>query len=81
MKGTIIDHALDDFKNYSLVNEINSVGHIISFIFTGRQNLHVSGQNLGSIVRKCTDIVVENRYKSIPEIINDVSTLTGDFRN
>jgi transposase InsO family protein len=43
-------------------NEIYSVGFILSFIFTGKEAPHVAGAKLGAIVRKCTDLTVENRY-------------------
>jgi hypothetical protein len=38
MKGTIIDHTLSKFKDYSIHNEIYSIGVVLNFIFTGRDN-------------------------------------------
>ncbi|MBE4717276.1 protein kinase family protein [Pseudarthrobacter sp. AB1] len=78
MKGTILDPTLDDFKNYSLANEIYAVGHVVSFIFTGRTGPHVRGENLGAIVRRCTDLNVDHRYKQLQEIINDVTNLRAE---
>jgi tRNA A-37 threonylcarbamoyl transferase component Bud32 len=75
MKGTILDPTLDSFKDYSLTNEIYAVGYIVSFIFTGRTAPHVVGENLGAIVRRCTDLTVENRYQRVQEIISDVTDL------
>lgn len=78
MKGTILDPTLDDFKDYSLVNEIYAVGHVLSFIFTGRTAPHVRGNWLGSIVRRCTDLNTERRYQSLQDIINDVNRLPAE---
>jgi serine/threonine protein kinase len=75
MKGTILDPTLDSFKDYSLTNEIYAVGYILSFIFTGRTAPHVVGENFGAIVRRCTDLTVENRYQRVQEIISDVTDL------
>ncbi|GAA3318862.1 AbiJ-related protein [Arthrobacter ramosus] len=76
MKGTILDPTLDSFKDYSLANEIYAVGHVLSFIFTGRKAPHVRGENLGRVVRRCTDLNLEARYKILNEIINEVMGLT-----
>lgn len=78
MKGTILDPTLTSFKEYTLSNEIYSVGFILSFIFTGKEAPHVSGTKLGVIVRKCTDLTVENRYTGIHEIIDAVAALDKD---
>ncbi|NSX35348.1 protein kinase family protein [Pseudarthrobacter oxydans] len=75
MKGTILDPTLTRFKDYTLSNEIYSVGFILSFIFTGKAAPHVAGNNLGGIVRKCTDLVVANRYTAVQEIIDAVAAL------
>lgn len=78
MKGTILDPTLTNFKDYTLSNEIYSVGFILSFIFTGKEAPHVSGAKLGAIVRKCTDLTIENRYTGIQEIIDGVAALDKD---
>ncbi|WP_248760334.1 protein kinase family protein [Pseudarthrobacter sp. SSS035] len=78
MKGTILDPTLTSFKDYTLSNEIYSVGFILSFIFTGKEAPHVAGAKLGAIVRKCTDLTVENRYTGIQEIIDAVAALDRD---
>nr|WP_281070192.1 protein kinase family protein [Paeniglutamicibacter psychrophenolicus] len=76
MKGTIIDPTLSHFREYSLTNEIHAVGHILSFIFTGRESLELGANALGHIITKCVDHDVQKRYTAIPEIIGDVSVLT-----
>lgn len=78
MKGTILDPTLTSFKDYTLSNEIYSVGFILSFIFTGKEAPHVAGAKLGAIVRKCTDLTIENRYTGIQEIIDAVAALDKD---
>lgn len=78
MKGTILDPTLEDFKDYSLANEIYAVGHVVSFIFTGRTAPHVRGENLGGIVRRCTDLNVADRYQHVKEIIRDVTELRAE---
>ena len=78
MKGTILDPTLTSFKDYTLSNEIYSVGFILSFIFTGKEAPDVAGANLGALVRKCTDLTTENRYTGIQEIIDAVAALDKD---
>lgn len=78
MKGTILDPTLEDFKNYSLANEIYAVGHVVSFIFTGRTAPHVRGEYLGGVVRRCTDLNVDDRYQHVKEIIRDVTDLRSE---
>ena len=78
MKGTILDPTLTSFKDYTLSNEIYSVGFILSFIFTGKEAPYVAGANLGALVRKCTDLTTENRYTGIQEIIDAVAALDRD---
>jgi serine/threonine protein kinase len=74
MKGTIIDPMLTGFKSYSLINEIYSVGRVVSYIFTGRQEPKLDGA-LGQVVKRCVDLDLTARYKTIPDIIRDVETL------
>lgn len=78
MKGTILDPTLTSFKDYTLSNEVYSVGFILSFIFTGKEAPYVAGAKLGAIVRKCTDLATENRYTGIQEIIDAVAALDKD---
>ena len=78
MKGTIVDPTLTSFKDYTLSNEIYSMGFILSFIFTGKEAPYVTGAKLGSIVRKCIDLTVDNRFTGTQEIIDAVTALDKD---
>ena len=80
MKGTIIDPTLAHFRDYSLTNEIHAVGHILSYIFTGRENLEMGENPLGKIVAKCVNHDVSKRYTSVAEIISDVGALSAALR-
>jgi serine/threonine protein kinase len=72
MKGTIIDPALDGFKNYSIKNEIYAIGFILQFIFTGKKSLQFKDDVLSKIIIKCTDRDVNKRYNDVSSIIDDV---------
>ncbi|GAA2731632.1 protein kinase family protein [Streptomyces nogalater] len=75
MRGTIPDPMLASFKEYDVRNEIYAIGHVLSYIFTGRGAL-MSGDNEESrIVRKCTAHDVADRYQSVLELIKDVEKL------
>jgi tRNA A-37 threonylcarbamoyl transferase component Bud32 len=70
------DPLLESFKDVRIENEIYSVGCLLSFIFTGKQNLNKNQLVVGldSIIEKCTDNKsLENRYHSITEIIDDIN--------
>lgn len=78
IKGTIIDDTLGAFKDYSLKNEIYSIGIMLFYIFTGKQNLENYNSNekkLVNIINKCIDRNHSNRYDSIDEIIADTLNL------
>jgi len=69
------DPLLESFKEIKIENEIYSVGCVINFIFTGRQNLSRTAKTsaLTEIIDKCTDNrSLDNRYHSILDIISDV---------
>lgn len=75
IKGTIIDDTLGSFKDYNLKNEIYSIGIILFYIFTGKQNLenyNDSDKKLLNIINRCIDRNHNNRYNSLDEIISDV---------
>ena len=77
IKGTIIDPTLDNFKNYSLTNEIYSIGFILNYIFLGKKNIsHSTGSKLESIVGKCTDSDLKKRYKDIQEVLDELDILS-----
>lgn len=77
LRGSIRDPHLDNFKEYSLSNEIYATGVVLSFIFTGRESLTTNQGDVGRIVRKCVNYDVDQRYASAYEIIEDVEALVS----
>ena len=39
MRGTIRDPILHNFKDYNVLNEVYSIGWVLSYIFTGKESL------------------------------------------
>ncbi|GAA1041281.1 hypothetical protein [Streptomyces murinus] len=75
MLGAIRDPLLSSFKEYDVCNEIYAIGHILSYIFTGRGAL-VSGDDEESrIVRKRTARDVVDKCQSVLELIKEVERL------
>lgn len=75
LRGTIRDPLLENFKDYSITNEIYAIGSVLSYIFTGRESLRTDPGEVGRIVRRCVDHDGEQRYASTREIIADVEAL------
>ncbi|MER7893471.1 protein kinase family protein [Micromonospora sp. NPDC094482] len=75
MRGTIRDPLLHDFRGYGVRNEIYSIGWVLSYIFTGRESLKSSDDEVSRIVRKCTAHDVSKRYQSVRDVILDVERL------
>ena len=75
MRGTIRDPHLGSFKDYSVVNEMYSVGWILSYIFTGRKSLPSNTTPVGMIVRQCTSSAISDRYQCVLDLISDVEHL------
>jgi hypothetical protein len=75
MRGTIRDPMLSDFKDYAAVNEIFSIGFVLSYIFTGREGLKPGGDEIGKIVQKCAANDTADRYQSVMDLIADVESL------
>ncbi|ASD21715.1 serine/threonine protein kinase [Cryobacterium sp. LW097] len=75
VKGTIIDPTLTSFKDFAETNDIYAVGHLLSFVFTGKTSLGFESADVQGIVQKCTDNMVAKRYKNVAEIIADVDAL------
>jgi hypothetical protein len=75
LKGTIIDPTLDTFKDFTYTNDIYAVGHVLSFIFTGKVPLGSARGEVQDIVAKCTDNIVAHRYATVAEIITAVDSL------
>ena len=77
MKGTIRDPLLDSFKDYSVVNEIYAVGHVLAYIFTGRERIPPATDEVGSIVHKCVTHQLDQRYQRVQDLIADVEQLAA----
>lgn len=72
------DPLRETFKDIKIENEVYSVGCVLNFIFTGRQNLTRSSklEEVCKIVDKCTDNrSLNNRYHNILDIISDVEKI------
>ena len=79
LKGTIIDPTLDSFKNYSIENEIYAIGLILKYIFTGKKSFSLStGSKLEAIVSGCTNSSLNQRYKDLQHILDQVDQLSKD---
>ena len=72
MKGSIIDPALKSFRDFKPVNDIYSIGFILSYILTGKENLVTDGSRLGSIIQKCSATNSADRYQTVWDIIEDM---------
>ncbi|MEU0094801.1 protein kinase family protein [Kribbella sp. NPDC006257] len=75
MKGTIRDPLLGSFKDYAVVNEMYSIGHILAYIFTGRESLPPATGEVERIIHKCAVNDVNQRYQAVTELIAEVETL------
>jgi hypothetical protein len=75
MKGTIVDPTLESFKDFAVVNDIYAVGHVLSFIFSGRSNLGACTGAVQKVIEKCTDNDVRRRYATVLDVIADVEGL------
>lgn len=75
MRGTIIDPMLENFKDYNVLNEMYSVGLVLSYIFTGRESLMSSTDEVSRIVKKCASHDVSQRYQKTLDLIADVERL------
>lgn len=75
MRGTIRDPQLENFKEYGIVNEIYSIGWILSYIFTGRDSLKSDSDHAGRIVQKCVTHALDQRYPDVRSLIADVERL------
>jgi tRNA A-37 threonylcarbamoyl transferase component Bud32 len=75
MRGTIRDPALSSFKDYAVLNEIYSLGWVLSYIFTGREALKSGADEVSRIIQKCTAIDPAERYQRVIDLIADVECL------
>ncbi len=75
MRGTIRDPMLESFKDYNVLNEIYSTGWVLSFIFTGKESLPRSDDEIGRTIHKCTASDMRQRYSDVHAIILDIERL------
>lgn len=75
MKGTVRDPTLSSFKEYGVVNEIYAIGHVLAYIFTGRESLPVATDEVGRIIHQCVVHDVDQRYQAVTELIAEVERL------
>jgi tRNA A-37 threonylcarbamoyl transferase component Bud32 len=75
MRGTIRDPLMHDFKKYSVLNEIYSIGMVLSYIFTGRESLASSHDEVSRIVQKCAAHDTAQRYPTVLALLADVERL------
>lgn len=75
MRGTIRDPLVHSFKDYGVVNEMYSIGWVLSYIFTGRESLPAANNDVGRVVQKCAANNVEQRYPTVLSLISDVEHL------
>ncbi|MFB9251301.1 protein kinase family protein [Sphaerisporangium melleum] len=77
MRGTIRDPLLHDFRQYGVLNEIYAIGWVLSYIFTGRESLSVTGDAVSRIVQKCTAYDIASRYQTVRDLLADVEQLSA----
>lgn len=75
MRGTIRDPMLASFKEYAVINEVYSIGWVLSYIFTGKESLPRTDDDISQIVRKCTTNDIGQRYSDVRATIMDVERL------
>jgi hypothetical protein len=75
MRGTIRDPLLSSFKDYAVLNEIYSIGWVLSYIFTGRESLKAGTDEVSRIVQKCGANDIVQRYQRVIDLIADVERL------
>jgi hypothetical protein len=75
MRGTFRDPVLHSFKDYTVLNEMFSIGMVLSYIFTGRESLKSDRDETSRIVQKCAAHDTAQRYQTVPELIADVEHL------
>lgn len=76
IKGTIIDPALERFKDYNVQNEMYAVGFILNYVFTGKHNLVNDDTEINKIIMKCTDRNPLKRYEFVTDLIVDMEKLS-----
>lgn len=75
MKGTVRDPMLGSFKDYAVVNEMYAIGHVLAYIFKGRESLPPATDEVGRIIHKCAVNDLYQRYQAVTELIAEVERL------
>ena len=75
LRGTILDPTIVSFKDYSLANEIYAIGFVISFIFSGRQDIGACSGTIRSIINGCVAYDHADRHPDVKAIIREVELL------
>lgn len=75
MRGTVRDPMLSSFKEYGVVNEMYAIGHVLAYIFTGRESLPPTTNEVGRIIHKCAAHDLRLRYQAVSAVIADVERL------
>lgn len=75
MKGTVRDPMLGSFKDYAVVNEMYAIGHVLAYIFKGRESLPPATDEVGRIIHKCAVNDLDQRYRAVTELIAEVERL------
>lgn len=75
MRGTIRDPLLSSFREYTVLNEIYSLGWVLSYIFTGRESLKSGDDAVSRIIQKCAAHDTTQRYQQVIDLIADVERL------
>lgn len=77
MRGTIRDPLLANFKDFGKQNEIYAIGHMLSYIFTGRDALASDSGTLGEVVQRCSSMIMAERYDSVQEVIAAIEAMSS----
>lgn len=75
VRGTLFDPTLDDFKKYNEQNDIYSLGLILNYIYYQSEAVKNGDTPMNKIIHKCLDINLDNRYKTILDIKNDIKNM------
>jgi hypothetical protein len=62
-------------SDYAVLNEIYSIGWVLSYIFIGREALNAGTGDVNRIVQKCTANDAAQRYQKVIDLIADVERL------
>jgi eukaryotic-like serine/threonine-protein kinase len=75
IRGTIVDPALDRFKDFEPVNDIYVVGFVLTYIFKGVSRLIPDFTPLGEIIQKCSHSDPTRRYQTVLQVVSAVENL------